>query len=164
VLDSLGLRLRGRDIAVGFATWFVTLIAMAIVRALLVTAGVPFTSNVGGGGERVGRDRSIFLISSLIAVVVAPFVEELVFRGVVLRSLRSRLNVPASLLIQGILFGCAHADVSFGAGNIGLLSVLSLAGVSLGLVAVKFRRNGPNMMAHAFMNGFVFLLLYGQRS
>jgi membrane protease YdiL (CAAX protease family) len=90
----------------------------------------------------------------------AELVEELVFRGLVLRSFRSRLNVPSSLLIQGILFGCAHADVRFGAGNIGLLIVLSVAGVSLGMVAVKCRRNGPNMVAHAFMNGFVFFLLY----
>jgi uncharacterized protein len=161
MLGALGLQVKGRDIAIGFATWIGTLFVMGIIRLLLAAAGIPFTSNVGGGGGgRVGRDRSIFLITSLIAVVVAPFVEELVFRGLVLRSFRSRLNVPASLLIQGILFGCAHADVRFGAGNIGLLIVLSVAGVCLGMVAVKCRRNGPNMVAHAFMNGFVFLILY----
>jgi uncharacterized protein len=160
VLGSLGLRLKGRDIAIGFATWIGTLIAMTIIRILLISAGIPFTSNVGGSGGRVGRDRSIFLISSLIAVVVAPFVEELVFRGLALRAFRSRLNVPASLLIQGILFGCAHADVRFGAGNIGLVIALSVAGISLGAIAAKCGRNGPNMIAHAFMNGFVFLILY----
>jgi uncharacterized protein len=159
VLGSLGLQLKGRDIAIGFATWIGTLFAMIIIRALLISAGIPSASNVGGGG-RVGRDRSIFLISSLIAVVVAPFVEELVFRGLALRSFRSRLNVPASLLIQGILFGCAHADVRFGAGNIGLVIALSVAGISLGAIAAKCGRNGPNMIAHAFMNGFVFLILY----
>jgi uncharacterized protein len=160
VLGSLGLQLKGRDIAIGFATWIGTLLALAIIRLLLISAGIPFASNVGGGGGRVGRDRSIFLISSLIAVVVAPFVEELVFRGLALRSFRSRLNVPAALLIQGILFGCAHADVRFGAGNIGLVIALSVAGISLGAIAAKCGRNGPNMIAHAFMNGFVFLILY----
>jgi uncharacterized protein len=158
-LGSLGLRLKGVDIVIGFATWIGTLFAIGIMRVLLLAAGIPVASNVGGGG-RGARDRSIFLISSLIAVVVAPFVEELVFRGLALRAFRSRLNVPTSLVIQGVLFGCAHADVRFGAGNIGLVIVLSVAGICLGAIASKCRRNGPNMIAHAFMNGFVFLILY----
>jgi uncharacterized protein len=161
VPGSLGLRFKGTDIAVGFAVWIGLLMVMIIIRILLFSAHIPFTSNVrGGGGGNAARDRSIFLISSLIAVVVAPFVEELVLRGLVLRALRSRLNVPAAVIIQGILFGCAHADVRFGAGNIGLLITLSVAGCGLGALAVKCGRNGPNMMAHAFMNGFVFLTLY----
>jgi uncharacterized protein len=162
VLADLGLQIKGADIPLGFLTWVGAIIGIGILRVLIASAGIPFTSNVGGGGGsgRVGRDRSIFLIGSLIAVVVAPFVEELVFRGLVLRSLRSRLAVLPSVLIQGILFGCAHADVRFGAGNIGLLMVLSTAGVALGAVATIKRRNGTTMIAHAFMNGFVFLLLY----
>ncbi len=163
VLSDLGMKVKGSDIPLGFLTWLGALFSIAVLRALIVSVGIPFASNVGarGGSDGSARDRSIFLIGSLLAVVVAPFVEELVFRGLVLRSLRSRLSVVPAVIIQGILFGCAHADVRFGAGNIGLLMVLSLAGMALGTVAVIARRNGITMIAHAFMNGFVFLMLYG---
>jgi uncharacterized protein len=163
VLSDLGMKVKGADIPLGFLAWVGAIFSMAILRALIVSAGIPFTSNVGGrggGGGGTVRDRSIFLLSSLIAVVVAPFVEELVFRGLVLRSLRSRIAVVPSVIIQGLLFGSAHADPSFGAGNLGLLMVLSAAGIGLGTVATIARRNGITMITHAFMNGFVFLTIY----
>ena len=162
VLSDLGMKVKGADIPLGFLAWIGALFSIAVLRMLIVSVGIPFASNVGGrgGSDASTRDRSIFLVGSLLAVVVAPFVEELVFRGLVLRSLRSRLSVVPAVIIQGILFGCAHADVRFGAGNIGLVMVLSLAGMALGAVAAIARRNGITMITHAFMNGFVFLMLY----
>jgi membrane protease YdiL (CAAX protease family) len=38
---------------------------------------------------------------------------------------------------------------------------LSWAGIALGFVAHKLRRNGASMVAHAIMNGVVVLTLLG---
>lgn len=159
ILHDLGLKIRGADLGWGALTWLAVIMGNVALMLIIQAIGIPFTSNVGGADGLEGRDRSLFLIAAMSAVVAAPFFEELLFRGLVLRSLRSRIPTVAALIIQGILFGFAHADPSFGAGNAGLLIVLSWAGIALGFVAHKLRRNGASMVAHTIMNGIVMLVL-----
>jgi len=72
------------------------------------------------------------IVLQILAVgVVAPVIEELVFRGILL----SRMNwLPAwlSVLIQGILFGLVHLNLFQGL-------YAFVAGILLGLVYLKFR-------------------------
>ena len=91
-------------------------------------------------------------VIAVLTVVVVPVVEELFFRGLVLRSL-VRLFAPAGVLLgptlavltSGILFGLAHAQP---------LQLLGLAafGVVLSAMAYRFRRLGPSILAHATFN------------
>ena len=86
-----------------------------------VGGGQP-TRDVRGGGavphpdhqQRRRRVRSrrhaIYQVATVLAAVVAaPFVEELVFRGVVLRGFLSRLGPVAAIALQGLLFGFADS-------------------------------------------------------
>jgi membrane protease YdiL (CAAX protease family) len=93
------------------------------------------------------------------AVVAAPVVEEMVFRGVVMRGLRSIWPIAVVLPVQGVLFGAAHVDPVRGAGNIGLVIVLSGVGVAFGVGAHLLRRIGPAIVAHAIFNGVVLVIL-----
>jgi len=95
----------------------------------------------------------------IAAVIAAPVVEELVFRGLVMRSLLSKLPAVAAIVLQGVLFGVAHIDPVRGIGNTGLALILSGVGISLGTAAYLLRRIGPTVVAHAIFNGVVMILL-----
>ncbi len=44
----------------------------------------------------------------LVAVVFAPLVEELFFRGLLLRSLQRRVGTGRAVALSSVLFGLAH--------------------------------------------------------
>ncbi len=57
--------------------------------------------------EAEGRTPALFAALAYGAVG-APFTEELLFRGLLLRALRGRLSVAAAVGAQGLLFGLVH--------------------------------------------------------
>ena len=119
---------------------------------------IPLTSNVE---DVKGPDVTVVyqIVTVLVAVIAAPFVEELVFRGVIMRGFLSRMGPVVAITLQGLLFGFAHSDPSRGAGNIGLALVLSAVGITLGTSAYLTRRIGPTVCAHAIFNGVVMAIL-----
>lgn len=94
-----------------------------------------------------------FVIVAILVVVGAPVVEELFFRGLVLRSLEAwfgalgrRVGVVAAILVMGVAFGFAHSQgwiVAYG---------LAVFGMVLGILAKAFRRLGPGIVAHGAFN------------
>ncbi len=161
--DALGLRFRWPDLGWGPLAWVATFTGQVVVAVAILIVKIPYTTNTSGKGfDRLVDRRLIYTTFAVVAVIVAPFVEELVFRGLVLRALRSRLPLVPSVFIQGVLFGCAHIQLAYGWRNIGLVMVLSWVGISFGFVAAWMRRLGPTILAHALMNGFVLLLMYAR--
>ena len=154
----LGLRFRWPDLGWGPVTYLAA-IAVEVGLALVIRLiGVPFESNVS---ETTAADRTAGYVIGLVvtAVIAAPIVEELVFRGVVLRGLASRLGVIGAVAVQAVLFGCAHIDPARGWGNAGLAVALSGVGAALGVTAVLTRRLGAPMIAHAILNGVVLAVV-----
>lgn len=88
--------------------------------------------------------------SLLLLVVVAPFAEELLFRGIVLRGLLARMTPARALVVSSLLFGAAHLNVYqfFNAAAVGLL---------LGWLYIRFRSTLPGMLLHASGNGLTYL-------
>ena len=80
-----------------------------------------------------------------VLAVGAPLVEELFFRGLVLRALAGRLPVPAAVVVSGLAFALAHFEAAQFAG-------LALFGVILGVLAWRSGRLGPGIAAHAAFN------------
>ena len=101
------------------------------VLLVVQLAGIPLVGNTEGIGN-VDADRAYVIALLLTAVVATPFVEELVFRGLMLRGLLSRIAVVPAVAVQALLFGVAHIDPVRGSGNIGLALVLGAVGVALG--------------------------------
>jgi membrane protease YdiL (CAAX protease family) len=155
---DLGLTPRWSDLGWGPVVWLAALGSQIAVAAVIVALDIPIAGNTEAIGEGT-IDRTYIVAIVITAVVAAPFVEELVFRGVVLRGLGSRLPVVAAVVVQGVLFGAAHVDPIRGAGNIGLVAVLSGVGIALGGAAVLLRRIGPSIVGHAIFNGVVLLIV-----
>lgn len=155
---DIGLTPRFADIGWGPVIWLGAIAAQVAVGAIVVGFGVPLTGNTEGIDE-ISADRTYVVSLVITAVIAAPIVEEMVFRGVVMRSLRSRLPVVVVIVLQGALFGVAHVDPARGVGNIGLVMVLSGVGVAFGVAAALLDRIGPTIVAHAIFNGVVLLLV-----
>ena len=97
---------------------------------------------------------------ALLAVVLlvgAPVVEELFFRGLVLRSLQRRFARSAhgdawAIAVSAVIFGSAHLEpLQFPA--------LAMFGAILGYLAVRTGRLGPGIWAHAAFNALAVAFL-----
>lgn len=126
---------------------------IAVVVAVLPL--VPFGDRLVGGNDEVFRvfntDALSFMVVALLAVVGAPIVEELFFRGVVQGAFLDRLGTVGAVGVSSVLFGLAHVNPILGWANVSVVVAISAAGVVFGLT-VRLRRLGSAIFAHAFFN------------
>ena len=95
---------------------------------------------------------ALLLTFAVVALVVAPIVEELFFRGLLLRALEGVVPDWLALGIQGVLFGLAHISFGFGLGNLLVVVPIAFGGVAFGWLAQRYRRLGPGILGHAWFN------------
>jgi membrane protease YdiL (CAAX protease family) len=88
----------------------------------------------------------------LFLAVGAPLVEELFFRGLLLRSLARRFGPVVATLGSAVAFGLAHFELL-------QLAALILFGLVLALLAERTGRLGPGIVAHATFNAATVLTL-----
>lgn len=155
---DLGLTPRWTDLAWGPLVWITAVGCQIVIGAIVLVLDVPISRNTDGISE-LRADRTYVVAIVVTAVIAAPLVEELVFRGLVLRGLLSRMPVVAAVALQAVLFGAAHVDPVRGAGNLGLVIVLSGVGAAFGGAAYLLRRIGPTVVAHAIFNGVVLAIV-----
>ena len=101
--------------------------------------------------EIIGGKRSLWG-SVILAIVVAPATEELLFRGLILRGFLSRYSVRKAILISAVLFGLFHL-------NPWQFLPATIAGVLLAWLFVKTGSLLPCFFAHAVQNAVPVLLL-----
>lgn len=97
-----------------------------------------------------------WIVLTLIVVVGAPIVEELFYRGLLLRSLQKR-GIPDvwSCVICAAVFAASHLQaLQF----VGLFAI----GLVLSYLAVRTGRLGPSICTHAAFNATSVVLLYLQ--
>ncbi len=135
---------RRRARAVGLA-----LVALVVI---VVAAGV-LSQFLDAGDEQglvpQGWDSSRampFLANAAVVTLVAPFVEELLFRGLGFGLLLPFVGAVPTIVITGVAFGLAHGLV------LGL-PVLSIFGVTLGWLRRQTGSVYPGMVVHAVFNG-----------
>lgn len=97
-----------------------------------------------------GQER-IFAFLSL--VVLAPIVEEIVFRGFLYGKLRAKLSMPLSILITSLLFAILHFQWNVGVNVFALSVVLCVLREITGTVYA-------GILTHMVKNGVAFYLLY----
>jgi sodium transport system permease protein len=97
-------------------------------------------------------DGSRGLVTSLLLVAATPALcEEVLFRGVVLRGLATRLSPAGAIVITGVLFGMFHL-------NVWKLLPTALLGVALSWVAFESRSLVTSMIVHFINNGVLVTL------
>lgn len=149
---ALGVRFRVVDLGWGALAWVGVVVSNLIWIGIFALTDIPFESNLSTDGEADSTNWWAVGVFAFAAVVVAPIVEELFFRGLLLRSLRAKLPAPAAIAVQAVIFGLYHLGPGVGVGAIGLVIVLTFAGAIFGVVAHRTRRLGPSMVAHCILN------------
>jgi membrane protease YdiL (CAAX protease family) len=93
------------------------------------------------------------LLLLTVSSVLAPIVEELMFRGLLYRALRVRTGVLASAALSAVVFAGLHPDMPAG------FLPLWVVGFSLALTYERLGSLLPNMLFHGLFNAFTTLSL-----
>ena len=102
--------------------------------------------------DLAGRRRGAASPLTLLLIAVTPAVcEEALFRGPILRGLRTRLSPLGAAVLTGLLFGLFHGDVW-------RFVPTALLGVGLSAIALASDSIVPAMVAH-FVNNACLLVL-----
>jgi membrane protease YdiL (CAAX protease family) len=154
-LRDLGLvGLRRADLGSGLVGSIVARVAGAAAAAALILV-LPDES-YGDSTSLLDQGRpsvAAALVVGLIVVVGAPFVEELFFRGLVQTVLIRRIGAASALVVQAVAFGAVHYQIGMAVANVAItVSVISIAGYTLGILRWHSGRLGPGMVAHAAFN------------
>jgi uncharacterized protein len=157
VVRDFGLRFRPVDLPLG--------VAVGVVAQLLIVPLIyfPFRSVIDNGDlERPARelaDRAHgpgFLVFAIVIAVGAPVVEELFYRGLLLRSLQRYLADGPAIVVSGLVFGASHFELL-------QLPALAFVGMVLAFLVVRTGRLGPAIWCHAAFNTITVVALALER-
>ncbi|SMH43594.1 Membrane protease YdiL, CAAX protease family [Rathayibacter oskolensis] len=168
-----GLRFRWIDIPIGIGLGIG--VRVAIVAVLLVFS--PYLQDAQSNLD-LETDPVWFVLSSVfIPVVVAPIVEEILCRGVVMRAVRNRmLRRPAgatppgrgrrlwavlvSIIASTLVFALLHGHQMVNPATVVTLGATTvIAGLAHGWISTVTGRLGAAIISHATLNGTAVLLL-----
>ncbi|MGD0479790.1 MAG: CPBP family intramembrane glutamic endopeptidase [Terracidiphilus sp.] len=99
-------------------------------------------------------------LMSAFAVLVAPFAEEVLFRGLLFPALARRAGALISLLATSVLFGAIHAGQLGGAWA--QVACIILVGAVLTAVRWRFHSLASSTLVHVGYNGALFVALFMQ--
>lgn len=99
-----------------------------------------------------GRDVAGFSFAFIIAVVIAPFVEELFFRGFVLQTLAKKISPFWGVVLTALIFASVHFEFQ----SIMPLLILS---VVLNVLYVKTKSIWPGIVFHVMNNSIAFIIM-----
>jgi membrane protease YdiL (CAAX protease family) len=157
VVRDFGLRFRPLDLPLGVGVGVVT---QLVVVPLIY---LPFRSVIDKADlERPARelaDRAhgpAFVVFAIVIAIGAPVVEELFYRGLLLRSLRRYLADGAAVVVSGLVFGASHFELL-------QLPALALVGVLLAVLVVRTGRLGPAIWCHVAFNTITVVALALER-
>ena len=125
------------------STWAFSLVYRAIALQL---GWKPPVSDSPSLTVLFGSDAIGVLLTVLMVVLVGPFVEELLFRGVLLTALDERLGGLAAVLLSAPIFAVLH-------GSVWSFVPLTFLGVALGSLTLSRRSLWPAVVLHATYNG-----------
>lgn len=134
-------------------------VVIAVVLVLYALALQIFSVDPSSGAHPVvpmllgGGDNKMVVAIALLAVIVAPFVEEIMFRGALYGWLRSFLPAWSAIIISASCFAFMHPQ-----GAIGLVPLASI-GILLAILREWRGSLVAPMIAHACFNGGTLILL-----
>lgn len=148
--DQVGLRPFKAGPAIGIAAIMICLALCVGVQygLLLLRLGVKYQGNTAGLTRVFGASPIGMLVLFGVGAVVAPFAEEVVFRGVVFSSLRESWREPWAILVSSVLFGVIHLDPL-------AMVPTAIVGLMLARVFLTTRSLWASILAHSAYNAFV---------
>jgi membrane protease YdiL (CAAX protease family) len=131
------------------------------VAALLLGVGVLVTSLLGGSKTDLDRlIESSFqarIATVFLAVLTAPLVEEVVYRGMLYPAIQRVLGMGWAIAIVSVLFAGVH--VYQYRTSVGVILVITVLSITLTLIRALTGKLLPSFVVHLFFNGLQSLYL-----
>jgi membrane protease YdiL (CAAX protease family) len=93
-----------------------------------------------------GSSPLVVLALIVTVILIAPLVEEVIYRGVIYRAFRDRAGVPLAIVASGLIFAITHVEIDH-------LLPLWWIGMALAWVAERTGSILPAIAVHMFYNG-----------
>jgi len=155
---TLGWRpvtLLGRPPALAYVVWTFAGMALAVIIQVAMRFIGPKT---GLPIEQFFRTRASVWMMMVMALFVAPLVEEVIFRGYFYPVLARTFGVLGGVLVTGLAFGLMHAAQLWG--GWGQISLLVVAGTVFTAVRARTGSIAASYFLHLGYNFLIFLTLY----
>lgn len=146
----------------GFATFLISLPVLTVVSLLwqgaLQLCGIEAEKQDLVEIFANAKSPALLVFMIVLATVIAPITEELLFRWGIFRYARTRLPRWIALLLPGVLFGALHA-------NLASFAPLVALGIIFSLAYERTGRIGTTIIAHGLFNmNTIILILCGVTS
>jgi len=164
-LRSIGAYLGGanrffKDIAFGITAYITAIFPMLTVLAIYSLFLTAISVDVNSGTHPIvpilteTKNSSTLFYIVILATVVAPVVEEFMFRGALYSWMRARMNAPLSIIINSFIFAAIHPQ--------GAVGIVPLTCIGIVLATLREWRGNLTscMIAHACFNGGTLLLAF----
>ena len=145
---TFGLRPFKRSAYGWLALAFVAYYALAIVYSLVFNPPEEELPKELGADEGLG----LAIATGVLLIVIAPFAEEIFFRGFLYQAFRNSFGVWPGAILSGLVFGVIHFEFF-------KLVQLAILGVILALLFERTRSLWPPIMLHAINNTLAFIYL-----
>jgi len=129
---------------------------VTILLQTLITGSRETANNQQALEDMANAGGASLLFVVVLAVIVAPIVEELIFRGVILNFFFKQGPWWLNIVISGVLFGYFHVYQDF---QIFALLQYSLMGLSLAIVYKKTKQIQYAMLTHMLNNSVAAVAL-----
>jgi membrane protease YdiL (CAAX protease family) len=151
VRRDFGLAVRPVDVPVGLAGGVAAQIAVSTAYALVSQVADIEPDQTARQISAKGSGLAVLALVVLFGLV-APVVEELFYRGLLLRSLERSMSGGAALVVSALVFAAIHFELL-------LLPGLFLAGLIFGWLVQRSGRLGPGIFAHIGFNSLTIVTM-----
>lgn len=157
VVADFGLRMRWMDAPIGLVIGVLTqvaLIPILYVPIFWLTGEQDLSAPARGLTDRASDPFGVVVLVAIV-VIGAPIVEELFWRGLLLRSVEKRFGTGWAVAASSLLFGAIHLQFF-------QFPALALAGLVFAPLTVRSGRLGPAIWAHVGFNGIAVITLLSE--
>jgi len=159
---DFGFTFRPGDLAWGLVASLAARLGAVAVLLPLALADEDFVAPDAQGVEGIDPHVAVLVAFTIVALVAAPVVEELFFRGLLQRALENVVPVGLAIATGSVLFGFAHFSLAAGQANVGVVVATGIGGAVFGVTAHVTRRIGLAVVGHAYFNLIPVLVVWTQ--
>ncbi len=135
-------------------SFLLTILGIALHFLVVLLYLIPSLARYSSQHDQLLRaimDNSDPLMILLVAGIVAPILEEILFRGLILNELKKNLSLKVSIIIQAIIFGLIHGNLFQGI-------YAGILGVILGLLYYNTGSLWAPIITHISFNSFSIIM------
>ena len=141
--------------------WYLGIIIVSASSAALFNGGRVIPGNSRLIFVQHSRGIGVLLLALLVTAVAAPICEEVFFRGMLFRLLRTRVPLWAAVLLSAIAFGLAHASPAV---SVALLPTFMYMGIVLAAIYARTGWLTNTILLHGLSNAIATVLVFYQAS